>query len=384
MILKQIRLLIPAKPDLNAGDILGATALMLAAAHSNLNAVNLLLESGADANASHVTDLPVKHGLVAISKYTALMAAAPRSSPEVVGALLHAGADVNARDIRGMTPLMVAVASDVSDPRVVRLLLEEKADPAIRSKDGETAIDWAQKFANPEILRLLGALPLQKKAALKPAKDSKNDPAEAVGRAIPLLQASANEFFKQTGCVGCHHQNLSGISVAAASQKRLRVDEKTAAEQLRLAKSELMRERENVLQGFFISTDGLVYSMMQLAEQDYPADEITDALVAAIASHQSPDGRWAGNVTVRPPLEDSDVMRTALAIRALKHYEIPARKAELDSRIAKAGEWLSRLQNPLPFESSFQLLGMKWAGVEPRQLDRVANEVRHLQRIDGG
>jgi ankyrin repeat protein len=276
--LATIRLLLPARPDLNAGDVLGFTALMLAAGHSNLAAVNLLLDSGADVNASHITELPVKHGLVAISKYTALMAAAPRRSPEVVGALLQAGADVNATDIRGMTPLMVAVASDVSDPRVVGLLLDNKASRAIKSKDGETALDWALKFGNPEILRLLGSSPLKSKLAVKPTVYSNGDAAAAVGRAIPLLQISANEFFKQTGCVGCHHQNLSGLAVATASRKGVSVDEKTIAEQRLIAKSELLRERENVLQGFFISPDGLIYSMMQLAEQNYPADEITDAL----------------------------------------------------------------------------------------------------------
>jgi hypothetical protein len=77
-------------------------------------------------------------------------------------------------------------------------------------------------------------------------------------------------------------------------------------------------------------------------------------------------------------------MRTAMAIRALDHYRIPARKTELNACIAKAGEWLAHLQNPLPFERSFQLLGMKWSGAERLELDRVANEVRRLQRVDGG
>jgi ankyrin repeat protein len=140
-----------------------------------------------------------------------------------------------------------AVASDVSDPRVVRSLLDNKANSAIKSKDGETALDWALKFGNPEILRLLGSSPLKRKLAVKPTAYSNGDAAAVVGRAIPLLQKSANEFFKQSGCVGCHHQNLSGFAVAAASRKGVSVDEKPIAEQRLIAKSELLRERENVL-----------------------------------------------------------------------------------------------------------------------------------------
>ena len=154
-------------------------------------------------------------------------------------------------DVLGFT----AVASDVSDPRVVRSLLDNKANSAIKSKDGETALDWALKFGNPEILRLLGSSPLKRKLAVKPTAYSNGDAAAVVGRAMPLLQKSANEFFKQSGCVGCHHQNLSGFAVAAASRKGVSVDEKPIAEQRLIAKSELLRERENVLQGFIISPE---------------------------------------------------------------------------------------------------------------------------------
>ena len=382
--LETIRLLLPAKPDINAGDLIGNSALMWAAGNSNLAAVKLLLASGADVNASHIREIQMKNGLIAVSKITPLMAVAARRSPEVAAALLEAGAEVNAKDIRGMTPLMFAVASDVADPRVVTLLLDRKADREIKSRDGETALDWARKFGNPEVLRLLGGLPIESKVAVKPAAFSKNDPAAAISRAIPLLQTSANEFFKQSGCIGCHHQNLSGVAVAAATRKGIRADEKSVSDQRLLAKTELTRERESVLQGIFISTDGLIYSLVQLAEQNYPADEITDALVAAIASHQSADGKWSGLTAVRPPLEDSNVLRTAMAIRALDHYRIPARKAEFDERIAKAREWLVGARNPLPYERSFQLLGLKWSGAGRGELDRVANEVRRLQRVDGG
>jgi ankyrin repeat protein len=52
------------------------------------------------------------------------MWAAPTGSPELIRALIDAGANVNAQDIQGMTPLMLAVASENQDLAVVKVLLQ--------------------------------------------------------------------------------------------------------------------------------------------------------------------------------------------------------------------------------------------------------------------
>ncbi len=104
-----------------------------------------------------------------------------------------------------------------------------------------------------------------------------------------------------------------------------------------------------------------------------------------IASQQSPDGSWqAGLPAVRPPIEDSAYVRTALAARALAQYTIPARKMEFDARIAAARQWLSNSKPDRPYERTFQLLGLKWSGARPKEIERVAAEVRGLQAPDGG
>ena len=77
-------------------------------------------------------------------------------------------------------------------------------------------------------------------------------------------------------------------------------------------------------------------------------------------------------------------MRTALAAKALVNYGIPARKAEMDARIAKARHWLEEAQPKLPYERALQLLGLKWTGADPKIIERVAAELRRLQRPDGG
>jgi ankyrin repeat protein len=381
--LDSLRLLLTYPVDVNAGDFLGLTALAYSAARRNLPAVKLLLEKGADVNASHKREIPVKNGLIAVSYVTPLMMA-PESSPEVMETLLKAGANVNAKDVRGMTPLMLAVASDVPDPQIVKMLLDRGADRSVKSGNGELALDWARKFNHPEMVSLLGGEAVAAKAALLPAADRKQDLRDAVGRGVTLLQSNSTEYFKQSGCVGCHHQTLAAVAVSSARKNGFRVDEAAAAEQTRVVKSELMSVREALLQNVFISVDGLAYEMLQLNEQAYPGDELTDALVSAIASQQHPDGGWSGIPLVRPPLEDSALVRTALAVRALANYGIPARHAEFDARIAKARQWLLQSKPDRPYEMTFQLLGLKWSGAATQAMERVASEVRGLQRPDGG
>ena len=91
---------------------------MWAAGNGNLKAVELLLAKGADVNTVTSEKFEsVKNGPIAFGNLSALMLAAPYGGPEVVKTLLDAGAKVNAMDVRNMTPLMMAVATDHGLPR---------------------------------------------------------------------------------------------------------------------------------------------------------------------------------------------------------------------------------------------------------------------------
>jgi ankyrin repeat protein len=69
----------------------------------------------------------VKAGTIGLGNFTPLFMATPRGSVELVKTLLDAGARVNVRDIRGLTPLITAVASDHADPLVIKVLIDKGA-----------------------------------------------------------------------------------------------------------------------------------------------------------------------------------------------------------------------------------------------------------------
>ena len=59
------------------------------------------------------------------------------------------------RTNRGMTPLMLAVASETQDVEVVKLLVKAGADPNIRDTSGETALGWASRYGSRSVLDAL-------------------------------------------------------------------------------------------------------------------------------------------------------------------------------------------------------------------------------------
>ena len=152
--LDTIRLVLDAGVDVNAAGVTGVTPLLGASYNANLAAVRLFLSKGANANAVAAIaslfpiDAP-KSGPIALTAVTPLLAAAGARRWKLVKALLDAGANVNARDGRGMTPLMLAVATNHQDPAVIRLLLARGADATLQSSVGETAADWARKLSQP-------------------------------------------------------------------------------------------------------------------------------------------------------------------------------------------------------------------------------------------
>ena len=384
-----IRAVLDAGVDVNAAGATGVTPLMLTAGyHGNLAATKMLLSKGAKANA--VCPSPAlfdfgapKSGPIALARLTPLHLAMPHAPEPVVQALLDAGADVNAKDSRNMTPLMFAVASNHQNPAVIKMLLARGADVSVQSNVGETAADWARKVGAPSGIQLLKATAAPETAAPRAAAPA--DVKTATERAMALLETSSQKFFEGSGCVSCHHQNITDFAAAEVRAKGLKIDPQAAIARVKMLASNppagLLYERMDIgVPEIFAS------SLAALAAMGYPANRATDGLVADIAASQMADGSWRllGGVGSRPPAEEGFITRTALCVRSLKAFGPPGRAGEMKARIEKARRWLMAVTPVTAEDRNMRLLGLYWAGADAAALKPFAAVIAAAQQSDGG
>ena len=383
--LEVARLLVARGADVNTTDSGGYTPLgnAVSAGDRTAELVKLLLDHGAKVNVSSGDTVEiVKNGKIRIGWMTPLLLAVPQANYEVVEMLVKAGAKVDAKDIRGLTPLVLAVATDHADPRIVRFLLENGADPRIVSEEGETVLDWARKYRNPEVMRALGLAP--EKLPAEPAPAAARSVPAAIEAAVAVMQGAGARFMETGGCISCHAQHMTGLAVAAARASGVKVDAALEVEQARatvLLRGGLEQSLFQVVDPI-TGVDSLQFSLMQMAASDIPPALSTDALVFHIAAMQRQEGDWPNYGLARPPLEDGGFQHTAKGIRALQLYLIPGRKAEFEERIARAAQWLEKSTPITTEDRTMQLLGIRWANRKTPP-DRV-HELIALERADGG
>jgi Squalene-hopene cyclase C-terminal domain/Prenyltransferase and squalene oxidase repeat len=208
----------------------------------------------------------------------------------------------------------------------------------------------------------------------------------ALLRTIPLLQRSDIGFLQKTGCVSCHHNSLTALTIAAARSAGVPVDDQVARTQRASIASYIDVWRERALQGLGIPgySDTVSYVLIGMAAEKHPPDPATDALARYIKSRQSLDGHWRP-VAHRPPLESSAIQVTAASLRALQVYAPRARRSEYETAIERAKEWLKQARAATTEDRAFQLLGLRWAGEDQEILRRrAASDLLTEQRADGG
>ena len=380
-----IRLLLNAGADIETPDtFIGLTPLMNAAGNRNVEAVKLLLAKGAKVNAVSKTEgLPkIPTGTVEFGGWTPLLMAAAFGPPEAVKTLLDAGAQINAQDYRGFTPLMLAVGTDRYDRQTVRMLMARSADLRPKNHAGETALDWANKFGDADVIRALGGSP-KAGARLLTLSEEMPDARTAISRSMHLLEGTTDQFYHKAVCFACHEQPPAEFAAAAARAKGIPVDEKASHErqaQIALPINGVQLEGAAALGG----ADNNLYSVEALVRAGYKPNRTTDFLAANLAEAQGGDGGWHLPGYSRSPLQDSDFSRTAMAIRALRAYGPPGRAAEMKQRVERGKQWLMHAEPVILEDLDMRLVGVAAAGAAAAELRKLAEPVLTRQRADGG
>ncbi len=149
-----VQLLLKRGADVNLCADDGETALMNAA-ESDVTATRLLLDKGARLNAQDAS------GETALMRAVVWECEGPCSNPSSVRLLLQRGADPNLADENAATALMRAAqlssygALTAKDGLLMaKMLLAHGADVRARTRNGNTALKWAEVGGNPATIRL--------------------------------------------------------------------------------------------------------------------------------------------------------------------------------------------------------------------------------------
>jgi ankyrin repeat protein/mono/diheme cytochrome c family protein len=228
---RTVKLLLEHGADPNATNVLGASPLMAAAAAGDLDSARALIEAGADVNAKPAMDpigfawgggrTPLMwaafRGDEALAKLllargakvdeftvggSALTQAAWSGRLNVARLLVEAGAQVNHRDlVANYTPLHWAASSERSSPALVEFLLAHGADP--NAEGGQPVDNFLGATQTPlSLARNRGETPIVQALLRAGAKDGPN----------PVRRAAAADGTPETS--GAH-------TVAAAIQRGL-------------------------------------------------------------------------------------------------------------------------------------------------------------------
>ena len=288
-----------------------------------------------------------------------------------------------------MTPLMFSIATDHAHLATVRELIKAGADVQAKDQNGDSVLDWANKYGQPQVIAMLRAAgAVGKDLSAAPLPPPHTEPAsvnESIGRALGLFGKS--DFFRAGGgCSGCHHQPAHARAYAAVRKANLSTDSRLDRV---FADSELAIRPRLAADLPYLSTFGgdvdFVFSQMTTKMDLHDAaNETSDMMVHFLAARQDPSGAWFNFGVARAPLAESTISRTASAIEVLNSYSWPARAKEFSSRIRSAADWLRQAQPQTPYEHADRIAGLYEAGIPAAELRADADRLVELQREDGG
>jgi len=402
-----------ANPNPNAHPDNESSPLTEAATAGDAASVELLLNHGADAKAAGQPALSVaiaqKCGKCVewiAAKITdkavftgSLVETIAFGDVKSVRFLLDHGADVNAVDPQGRTALMYAAVSDLVPLDIVKLLIEHGADVNAKdahSKSGDaglTVLDIAKLNGDTPIVQLLVKSGAKAGETRAPATKLRRDNSirNAVQDSIPLLQRADANFGAKSGCISCHDNSLTAMTVGLARKRGFRIDEQTASAQVRVNVQNLEKLRDRLHQGFAFPVEDnfgetiLGYILLGLHAENYKPDLNTDAVAMHILMRQMPDGQWpAPAADTRPPLCLDYIGQTVLSMRALQLYAPKAGREAYEKAIRLAASWLASAQPVTTDDRGWRLTGLAWAGADKAATRKAMQELLAAQRSDGG
>jgi hypothetical protein len=179
---------------------------------------------------------------------------------------------------------------------------------------------------------------------------------------------------------------MTAMIAATARQKGITVNEPVESQNLKQILAVYRPAAAEAMQGDQPAGNALTigYIMMALHAEREPLNNTTAAFTHLLCALQMEDGSWHGNGISRPPMEDSTVSHTVMAVRALTLYPLPGRSKEVEETLRRARTWLLATQPRNTEERNMRLMGLAWTKAAPKEVQAAAHDVLTQQQADGG
>ena len=208
---------------------------------------------------------------------------------------------------------------------------------------------------------------------------------EAIGKAIPLLEAGSRGSAEQRQCFTCHSQAVPVLALAEIKRRGIAIDEENFQRQLKHTFDHLERGKQSYLDGAGQGGKALTagYALWTLEAGGHAPDEITAAVAQFLLKYQPDDGHWShrGN---RPPSSGSDFTTTYVALRALAAFGVEEQRPAIDERLTRGRQRLATRAAHDTEDQGCRLWA--WTYFEPESAATLAARAAlvALQNEDGG
>lgn len=439
---ENVKALLARGADVNARASNGWTALIAATRYGNANAMRILLAAGADTSspqirralfaASFFSTNPAVREVLRVARVVATSSdeitgtvldwtrhdvatlsnlltfgvppneevptptvslptffmAARDGQTDAMRAFVEKGVDPAHKGARGWTALMFAASAHRSSIGTLKFLLNHGAEVNAIDDDGRTALDWALTRGETDVsvfLRKAGGRTNSVPAAAPASIGTPRSARAAIEHAVARLQPAGSAFFARTRCVSCHNESIAGIAVKMAKARAVKVDATIPSYSVTATEQSWHKGRDAAVMGeFFVGIATVPYGLLERIEAGLPPTPETDAMLVQLASRQTTDGSWQFVNEIRPPINGSAFVATALAIRALRGFAPPVHRQDMELQVARGRAFLEKSEPDETQDRAFKLLGLVWSGAPAQRIEKEKAALITLQRSNGG
>ncbi|WP_406700558.1 amidohydrolase family protein [Singulisphaera sp. Ch08] len=232
------------------------------------------------------------------------------------------------------------------------------------------------------LLSLLSTSTIAGEADPPIARDKIRDSAR---RGLEIVQKAATQYPLHRDCFSCHHQTLPMLAMVKARAHGLAIEADLLGEQADFSVESFREKLPEMRQGKGVGGAAMTvgYGLWGLSLADWSRDEVAEGMVAYLLKTQKQDGHW-GTAGRRPPLEESAITCTTLAVEGLSRYGDRDHNPSVTDAIAKAKTWLSETHTKNQEDRNLRLRGLLRVKADRSLLDQALTAVLDSQRADGG